>query len=309
MAELPAAVAGVWAVVVAYNPDEPVLRALLDALVTQTGRVVLVDNTPGGAPVLRRLEHPRVQLRTLGSNLGVAVALNVGIAVAVEAGASHVLLSDQDSLPAPGMVAGLLHALLELQRGGVRIGAIGPSYVDLHTGLPRAFKGWPPGRWLPGDVEPDALRPDIPVLTLITAGTLIPAEVFADVGPMCEALFIDRVDTEWCLRAHARGWAIYGTSRAKLCQRMGEHALRVWWGRWRLVSAYAPLRVYYQVRNTLYLLGARHIDWRWKLRNVWFAAGVVYTHVLFSRNRLRCLQMALRGVRDALLRRMWAYRD
>jgi len=45
---------------------------------------------------------------------------------------------------------------------------------------------------------------------LIASGCLIPADVLRDVGLMDDALFIDHVDTDWCMRARARGYRLLG---------------------------------------------------------------------------------------------------
>jgi rhamnosyltransferase len=304
---MPDAIARVWAVVVAFHPDGEVLAALLRELRQQTEAVVVVDNSEPGTPAPRFPEDGAIVWRRLGANRGVAAALNVGIAIAGAAGATHVLLSDQDSLPAPGMVAGLLDALQRLQRDGERVAAVGPRYIDLHSGGVRAFKAVPRGPFSAREVMADAQRPDVPALTLITSGTLIPVEALAAVGPMLEELFIDRVDTEWCLRARARGWSLFGTARATLYQRMGDGPLRVWYWGWRRINVYAPVRIYYQVRNTVFLLG-KDVGPTQTLRQLWFALGLVYAHALFGTRRRACLAMALRGVRDGLLRRMGPYR-
>lgn len=304
---MPEAAVRVWAVVVTFHPDFEVLGKLLQSLRRQSQAIVIVDN---GDEVDRRLDAcagDGVAVRRLGGNRGVAAALNVGIEAAAQAGATHVLLSDQDSLPAPGMVAGLLEAMDLMRARGERVAAVGPRYTDLHSRVVRAFKAVARGPFSAREVMADEARPDVPALTLITSGTLIPVAVFADVGLMREDLFIDRVDTEWCLRARAKGWSLFGTARATLYQRMGEGAMRVWYWGWRRVNVYAPVRIYYQVRNTVFLLG-KDVGPTQAMRQLWFALGVAYTHVVFGARRRACLAMALRGLRDGLLRRMGPYR-
>ena len=298
----------VWAVVVTYRPDIEVLRALLDELVAQTDGVVVVDNTSLEDRRVDAAKRPGVIIERQGRNLGVAAALNIGIRRAAAAGADHVLLSDQDSLPAPGMIEGLVEALEVLQARGVPVAAVGPLYTDLHTGSTRGFKGVRPGRWFPADLLPAGATHEVRALTLITSGTLLPLSAFDAVGPMREDLFIDRVDSEWCLRARDAGWAVFGTDRARLYQRMGEGRLRVWAFGWRWVSTYAPVRIYYQVRNAIFLQRIGHAGPAWKLRSLWFALGIVYSHTLFGGQRGACLAMSLRGIRDGLTGRMGPYR-
>lgn len=298
----------VFAVVVTYLPDTGVLRDLLDALLLQTSAVIIVDNTPAPDHRVETLcaavAHPALQLIRLGDNFGIARALNVGIDAALAAGASHVLLSDQDSLHAPDMVAALLSAMADLQRSGQRVGAVGPSYTDQHTGITFPFQAWVPGRLFYGHARPDAAHPTVEAITLITSGTLIPAAVLHETGPMRDDFFIDHVDIEWSHRARAAGYALFGVGKAVMFHRMGEQALRVWYFGWRQESAYSPVRVYYRIRNFVALCRLRFIPWRWKLRNGWYWLGFVYSQAVFGHHRLAALRMASRGLWDGLRGRM-----
>ncbi|WP_297927734.1 rhamnosyltransferase [Metallibacterium sp.] len=308
----PSASSRVFAVVVAYLPDTEVLRALLDALLAQTAGVLVVDNTPADDPrvetLCAALPHDALRLIRLGDNLGIARALNVGIDAALAAGATHVLLSDQDSLPAQDMVAALLAAMDDLQRAGQRVGAVGPTYTDRHTGITFPFQTEVQGKFFYGHRRPDATHPTIEALTLITSGTLIPASVLREVGPMREDFFIDHVDIEWSHRARAAGFSLFGVGAAVMFHSMGEHALRVWYFGWRQESAYSPVRVYYRIRNFVALCRLPSIRWRWKLRNGWYIVGVVYTQTVFGQQRLAALRMAARGLWDGLRGRMGPWR-
>lgn len=302
------AVTRVHAVVVTYLPDTAQLHELLVALSPQVECMHVVDNTPqADASVenqLRALRLPNLQLTRLGENLGIARALNVGVEQALLAGATYVLLSDQDSLPQPDMVAGLLRGAQELTARGVRVGAVGPTFTDAHTGLTFPFQVDVPGRLFYGHMRTSAERPLVEALSLITSGTLIPASAWAAVGAMREDFFIDKVDIEWCHRARAAGYKLYGTVYAIMAHRMGDARLRVWYFGWRLESSYSPVRIYYQMRNFVVLCRLNFISARWKWRNGWYTFGVVYSQVLFGHSRLRALSMALRGLWDGLRGRM-----
>ena len=284
----------VMAVVVTFHPDASVLGALLERLAAEKVATIVIDNTPGGDP---RAGEGAI---TLGRNTGVAHALNVGIAEAWRRGATHALLCDQDSLPGPGMVAALLQAENELLRRGVPVAAVGPSYVDFHSGAPRAFKV--SGRILPRYVRPRTVDPAFDVLTLITAGMLMRRAMFDAIGGMRDELFIDRVDTEWCLRARRLGVLPYAVPSAALMQRMGERVLR--FPGFPGISVYAPERIYYQLRNLVFL-------WREGTLGVGLtmvAAGNTFA-VLAARlaagpRRVDTVHLALRGFMDGLSGRL-----
>jgi rhamnosyltransferase len=303
----PASSPVVHAVVVAFNPDAEVLRALLAQLVRQTARVHLVDNTPGGSAVASSAGFPHgesVRLRVLGENFGLATALNIGIADARAAGAAFVLLSDQDSKPSDDMVGQLHQAYQALAGNGLRVGAVGPVYIDLNTGLAMPFQVEIPGRFFYGHVRPRPEDPPVAVIGLITSGTLLPIAVIDDVGGMRDEFFIDYVDVEWCHRARAKGWRLYGCGQARMEQALGERGMRVWYLGWRAESAYPPQRVYYRVRNFLRVCVLSPIGWRWKLRHGWYTLGVVYSQTVFGSHRLKALGASISGVVDGVLGRM-----
>lgn len=305
--------ASVHAVIVTYRPDVTALQALLSALAPQVGHITIVDNTDAKDTCVETViaDSPCTaqSLIRLGSNQGIARALNIGISTALDAGARYVLLSDQDSLPAPDMVGKLLRVLSELRAGGVRVGGVGPTYTDRHTHITYPFQAIVPGKFFYGHVRADADHPIVEALTLITSGTLIPAEILRDAGYMREDFFIDHVDIEWCHRARAAGYRLFGVGGAVMYHAMGEHALRVWYLGWRQESAYSPLRVYYRVRNFIALCRLPTMRTRWKVRNGWYCIGVVYTQVVFGDERRKTFAMALRGLCDGVRGRMGPWRS
>lgn len=297
----------VLAVVVTFFPNEACLPPLIDQLRRQCQEVLVVDNTPAENDdtfamlhdVLARVGNCR--LCRLGQNVGIAAALNVGINVAQEEGFDHVLLSDQDSLPAPDMVAGLVRGEQELSLGGERVGAVGPLIRDLVTAQDYPFQASVPGRLLYGHRFPSASEPYVASTSLITSGLLIPAPVLRDVGGMAEELFIDNVDIEWCHRTIARGYRLFGMGGAILFHRMGDDCLRVWYRGWRRVSAYGPLRLYYRFRNFIHLLRLSYVPAAWKLRASWYMLGMLYAHAMYSSRRLASLRAITLGTWDGIV--------
>jgi rhamnosyltransferase len=304
----------VTAVIVSYRPDPASLAALLTALDGQVAHIFLVDNSDASnldaesAVAAATPAHSEVSLCRLGHNLGLGAALNRGIADAIAAGSSHVLLSDQDSLPAPDMVSQLLGSLEELEAAGARVGAVAPVPIDCFTGEAWPFKVQRPEKVFYSDARPSAAQPFVEALTLITSGSLIPTPVLEAVGPMREDFFIDHIDIEWCHRARASGFRLFGSGRACMQQRMGERSLRIWCLGWHRESAYSPERVYYRVRNYLALCRLDYIDWRWKLRSALFTLKTVYANLFFN-PEVRfsaCLKQTLRGIWHGLRGRFGA---
>lgn len=303
------------AVVVSFNPEPGKFVPLLERLLGQLERVIVVDNSPRhNEAALQQILHANLSLESLslcrvGDNLGIAAALNIGIRAALDEGAEFILLSDQDSLPAEDMVANLRAAYDRLSAAGLAVGAVGPTFTDEHTGYTYPFQADVPGKFFYGHQAPTTEQADVEALTLITSGTLVPANVLREVGGMREDFFIDHVDIEWSHRARSKGYKLYGIGRATMRQSMGDEDLRVWYFGWRLESTYQPLRIYYRIRNYVALTRLEYISWRWKVRSAWYWTGIVYAHVFFGPKgtRLECLRMALRGLLDGVRNRMGRY--
>jgi rhamnosyltransferase len=296
--------------VVTYHPNRDFLNPLLDQLCLQCQEVLIVDNSPAGddstfeiaAETRRRFDNLR-QVR-VGMNAGIASALNIGIDVALAEDFEYVLLSDQDSLPSTGMVAGLVQAGREMAARGKPVGAIGPLIRDLVTKMDYPFQAPIAGKLFYGHRFPTPHDPHVIAISIITSGTLISAAAARDIGRMAEDLFIDYVDVEWCHRARAKGYEVVGTGNAVLCHRLGDQGLRVWYRGWKLISEYGPLRLYYRMRNFIHLLRAAYVPRSWKVRSCWYMLGIVYGHVVYSNRRLASFTAVMSGLWDGILGRL-----
>lgn len=303
----------VFATVVTYLPEIRSLTTLIKILAPQVERVLIVDNTLKAdlrvESLCQTLDLEQVQLIRLNENFGIAKAFNVGIESAISGGATHVLLSDQDSQPAADMVAGLLHAERDLTMQGIRVGAIGPSFTNINSGELFPFLVESKGSLFFGRRSASVSEPHVEAYTLISSGTLIPVSALKEIGLMREDFFIDSVDTEWCYRARQKGFRLFGTGWATMLHRMGDSGLRVWYFGWFKANAYSPLRVYYQTRNLVRLHFLGYTGVRWRIRNVWSILGIFYFHVVCGKTRLQALRMALRGICDGLRGRMGEFRQ
>jgi rhamnosyltransferase len=118
---------------------------------------------------------------------------------------------------------------------------------------------------------------------------------------MREDLFIDFVDVEWCLRARSKGFVVLGVCAAGMTHSLGDtHIYSV--GRMRHV--HSPLRLYYQVRNALWLYRSPQIAFGWKLVSSWRLLLKCGFYVLRVQPRSSyCQQIAL-GLKDGFFARL-----
>lgn len=129
---------------------------------------------------------------------------------------------------------------------------------------------------------------------------LISTKAIEAIGEMDEDLFIDHVDTEWCLRARFRGFRLFGVCSALLEHDLGEDALKVWFGRWRQVHRHKAFRYYYIFRNTVLLARRGYTPIRWMLFEIWRLLGLIAIFGLLGRGRGEHFKMMMKGLRDGL---------
>lgn len=287
------------AVVVTYFPD-PAFHSRLAAIAREIPACIVVDNS--ATPAIRaELAELCTQLGcefvAQPDNTGLGSALNAGFTIHAARGAREVVAFDQDSTPLPGFAAALLATL----RAGKGLGVIGANWQD--QGRPGAASRHLRRHLLPPFFRRSLARTDLFDATyVITSGTLFDVALWRELGGFDPGLFLDLVDTDFCLRARAAGWAVGVSATARLAHRRGakqpvRRLGRTWWP-----AFMPPLRLRYVARNRIHLL-ARH-GWRephWALFELCFAAKLVADILLLENDKLAKIASSLRGTWDGLL--------
>lgn len=279
----------IGAVTVSYNPDLDDLRHQQRALGPQVqGRYIIDNGSSNQAGIERLAAETGAILICLGQNAGIAHAQNVGIEAALAAGATHILLLDQDSIPFPEMTNELLQALQRLGTQSQKVAAISGLYADQRT----KRRSW----FFRERALGDGPNPLVSARFLIASGMLISAQAIRDVGLMNAELFIDHVDTEWCCRARHRGYILAGLKRVLMHHRLGDESITYWLGRWRQFPVHAPLRHYYLVRNSLWLLRLPHVDRDTSIRVLLRTTAIVFVSMLLLPRRCSRFKSCLSGL-------------
>lgn len=284
----------VVAVVVTFHPDSGCLLRQWTSLLGQVSAVVWVDNGTHAnvRAIAARCGSPAPTVIAMGHNAGLGAAQNAGIAWARRKGATHVLLLDQDSIPHPMMVGCLLAALGDCPDAA----AAGPKYFDARNpDSSSAFvqiSGIQTHR-CPCDDATRVWRVD----HLIASGCLIPIWALDKVGCMREEFFIDFIDVEWCLRARSLGNVVLGVCAARLSHQLGERHVKAL-GRMRQI--HSPLRLYYQVRNALWLYRMPHIALGWKWVSAWRLLLKCLFYLMYVQPRLAYLRHMISGAASGI---------
>jgi len=235
----------VIAVVPTFGPDHAVVARLERLRTLVDGLIVVDDGSPdSAAPVLERIEALDARLIRSPRNLGIAHALNRGIEAALADGADYVLTVDQDTDLPPEYVQRCLDTFAAAN-AVTRLGIVCVDAVNGRPSLPTWYS--PEGLGL----VPEAIQ----------TGFLISRECLQETGLLDERLFIDCVDTEYCLRARDRGFRIAVASGTDVRHALGRRApMRPFGiplrraGRTASYQYHPPLRRYYITRNNIDLL-------------------------------------------------------
>jgi len=296
----------IGAIVVTYLPKEALLKRVLQSLGGQVKKIYLIDNTPQEAlQNFGWLDQSwlaqfglAIDYAAQGENLGIASAQNIGIEKALADQMTDLLFFDQDSMPPPNLCQHLMYAREQLERDGVRVGAIGPLILDEKSNEPspiiQSGKFWVYG------YQPQMGLVD-PILAeyIISSGSLIAATTIKKVGPMLGKLFIDWVDVEWGQRAQKRGYQNFVLPTVVMRHSIGDDFVRM--GK-KVINLHSDVRNFFIVRNATYLVFHKSFKLAWKITV--FAKLPLYI-VFFSVSaqgpKWRALKNLVRALADGLL--------
>lgn len=289
--------------IVLFHPETERLKQNIDAIFPQIDKLILVNNSPED---FERIKSVTASLETdncgkiewinNNENLGIATALNQMLTAADSAGFKWLLTLDQDSVCSDGYV----DKLYEVAR----------NFNDAAMVSPRVIER---GKVWEDDVKPrekdrdEAVQTDVEdVRFCITSGTLTNIEAIKRVGGWNERLFIDEVDREICIKLKYKGFRMLRVNSAELHHEFGiEHVRRRILFMVYEYRNYSPFRVYYQMRNLVYMVRKYGADYKphpaWRLIRPFFTFFVKF---IFEPQRLKRLSAFVRGYSAGLVMKL-----
>lgn len=259
----------VGAIIVTYFPDYEKLIGLLSCL-DNLDVIYIVDN--GSSLNIESLLNKfssKIVFIELIDNFGIAFAQNLAIQQAKIDDVRRIIFFDQDSLLNNNFVHDIVSEMDNHQYD-----ICSPSYfneklgfeynvVDINRlGFRRKFK-------------PSLSSRNFPVSVAISSGMLVDMTVFDKVGLMDESLFIDYVDTEWCLRCFNHGILVHICPKIKMHHSIGDETLKLFKFD---VPIHSPLRRFYRVRNSFKLIHYKHVPKLMVIREIIFS--ILHTLVI-----------------------------
>jgi rhamnosyltransferase len=284
------------AVVVFYNPD----AACIERANRLAARIhcVVVDNTPDVRPASELGLAGAIEYLPNGENAGIATAINQGVEALIRGGFDMAIIFDQDSEPPASLFTELPKVIDAANASGERVALAGPAYEDVRL---RGLAPFVRFKW--GTLERIVPQGDQPIEVdfLISSGSCINLRWWSSIGPMDDALFIDFVDLEWCVRAKQKGYRVLGVPWVHMSHELGGEPVRVLG---RAYPMHSPLRHYYLFRNAVVLIGRSYVPWTWKSSELVKFPVRLVIYSLMPSQRMAHLKMALLGMWDGIRGRL-----
>ena len=227
----------VAAIIVSYNPDSNLFDSI-NLLLNQVEKVIIVDNGSKEKYVkyIKSINEDKIEIILNKENLGIATALNIGVRKALENGYEWILTMDQDSKASPDMVKKMFNVYNSIKRKDIL--SIFPNFVDERIQSIEENSNMNSYEYVDAD---------------ITSGNLLRKEVFEKVGFFDDSLFIDLVDTDFCMRLNEKGIKMIKIRDAVLYHSLGESkTIKGILGSFN-TSNHSALRRYYMTRNRFYI--------------------------------------------------------
>jgi rhamnosyltransferase len=246
----------VGAVVITYNPNDQFFERLF-RIASQVDMVLVYDNCSSKIFKInleKTTSLDKVIIVYGEKNIGVASALNYGLNYFQKYGFELVITFDQDSFPSSNMINELLLSYYYAS-DPAKVAIVGPNIVDEATPDNKS-------KWLRQNPKLSLFFERVSINNLdledvsivITSGSLINIDIYQKIGPYIDELFIDYVDTEYCLRAKLHGYLIIASHKALLYHNLGSRQECKTLVRTFRPTFHKPFRRYYIARNQIYLM-------------------------------------------------------
>lgn len=274
----------VYSVIVSYNPNETLLREKVEVLLSCGVSPVIVNNS---SYCLSSIVGS--QIIELGDNHGIAFAQNKGIEFLKSHSADVVMFFDQDSV----INEDLVNALIEpISHNKARMTA--PVFEDERRGFfYKLITVSKIGRVL--KFSKNEIFDGFLTNAVISSGHTVHLSVFDTVGAFDNGLFIDYVDTEWCLRASSSGFMTYICTGAKMVHSIGDNVIDF---KFIKIPVHSPYRRYYRIRNSFLLFRKSHIPFLLAFREVLFSLVHQFILILLCKDRLSYFKYLVFAVFD-----------
>lgn len=216
-------------VVVLYNPNQSIIENI-KSYVNNLNKLFIVDNSETkNNDLVEKIKSLSSKCNYIDNhgNQGIAQALNIGVNNAIEDGANWLLTMDQDTGFNHGDTQTVYEQLTIVDINQIAI--VAPSHFSNNEDKPFYNE------------------------IVMTSGNFLNLHLVQKVGKFNENLFIDSVDTEYCLRIYNKGYKIKRIPSVVLNHNLGDIKRYKVLGINFTPTNHNYLRRYYIIRNRFYI--------------------------------------------------------
>ena len=254
----------ICAIVITYHPDMEIYGRI-ERIASQVNKVIIVDNGSSKENILelnKISSELGVHLILNEDNLGVATALNIGFDFACNSDYlfDWCLTMDQDTILYPQMVQNLIKAY-KYCPFKKDLAIIGSNYEEYNTGRilydnRNNKKSWVEVEYLP------------------TSGCLTSIAIYKSLGKFRDNLFIDYIDTEYCMRVNENEFKVIISPVVNMRHPLGTYKFsklfKFLFGRNKITN-YPPIRHYYWTRNGITIaLEQFRKNMKWSIKELYY---------------------------------------
>lgn len=286
-------------IIITYQPDVDILSKLVLENISLFNYVVIVDNASlNSKEIVELFSHSdKVKLISLDENVGIATAQNIGINSLDVDEDELIVFFDQDSSVDETFLKTLEIGYMELEEKNQSRGVIlGPSFFHRKKNFE-----YPVVKFnkygLRKKIFVSQFNEAVEVSCIISSGMCVKKSILDVVGYMEDELFIDYVDTEWCLRAVGLGYKVFVTPKLVMQHEIGVDNIKLL--KWR-IPVHSAKRRYYRIRNSFFLGRYKYIPKLVVFKEVTFSLLHQFILVVLTDDKMQHLKSLYLGVKDGL---------
>lgn len=277
------------ALVTLYNPTTDV-KHNLNAISKQVDILYVCDNSEVNNYLLVQ-DIVNVSYIFCGENLGLSAAFNLCLKNKRLSWKEedYIIFFDQDSYIELGHISTLIEEYEKLEKSGYKVGCIGPVYYNCNR----------------NEIEIQKVKKPISdktyqVKSIITSSMLCRYGDLKKINFWNEKVFLDMADWDLCWRFMQHKKICCVTTVVTLKHTLGIGDKKCGFFRIRIG---APIREYYQIRDSLYLLLQKYTPIKFKLRFIELLFIRSLLHLLFLDHKRERIYYITKGIKDFCMKK------
>jgi len=229
-------------VVILYNPENLVYENIL-SYIDEVNYLVVFDNSEiKNNDLIEKLKQlNKVEYVSFDKNKGVSYALNIGAKKAIEKGFKHLLTMDQDNKFKPNFLKTIIDKIETYNIENVGIYAPLQKSNDYQT--KEEFKKY-------CNISNDEIEE---VKLVMNSASILNLDVLKEINFYSEDLFVDYVDIDICIKIRLNNYKVIRFNNLVLNHNLGKVVKYNLIFKKGFFNIHSPLRLYYIVRDGLYL--------------------------------------------------------